>query len=56
MRDLDEFIGSIATESGGIARDYERAARAVFWVLTDRVSAGEIEDVKLNLAPPIREL
>lgn len=56
VRSLDEFLGVVAVEAGDPAFDSEAAARAVFAVLAERVSAGEIDDVKRNLPRPIREL
>jgi uncharacterized protein (DUF2267 family) len=56
VRTLDEFLGVVAVEAGDAAFDSEAAARAVFAVLAERVSAGEIDDVKRNLPRPIREL
>lgn len=56
VRALDEFVGVIAATSGDFALDHEAGARAVFKILADKVSPGEIEDVKHNLPPALREL
>jgi uncharacterized protein (DUF2267 family) len=57
IRDKEEFIDRIEQElRGGGPVDAERVARAVFALLAERVTAGEIEDVKHVLPAEIREL
>ena len=57
IRDKGEFLDRIRQEfRGGDPVDPERVARAVFAVLADRVTEGEIEDVKHVLPEEIREL
>jgi uncharacterized protein (DUF2267 family) len=56
IRDQDEFLGVIAVEAGSTTLDVEAAARAVFHELTERVTPGEIDDVKSGLPEPIRSL
>ena len=57
IRDKEEFLGLIAEEFRADERlDPELIARAVFKVLADRVTAGEIEDVKHVMPAQIREL
>jgi uncharacterized protein (DUF2267 family) len=57
IRDKEEFLGLVEQELRGSERiDPERVARAVFKVLSDRVTEGEIEDVKHLLPAEIREL
>ena len=56
VRTLDEFIGVITAESGDFGIDHEAGARAVFKVLADRVSPGEVEDVKNNLPRALLDL
>jgi uncharacterized protein (DUF2267 family) len=56
IRALDEFLGVIEVESGNRTLDAQTAARAVFEVLADKVTHGEIEDVKHALPEPIRAL
>jgi uncharacterized protein (DUF2267 family) len=56
IRSRDEFLGVIAVEAGEARFDYELAARAVFEVLSEKISAGEVRDVLAGLPAPIREL
>jgi uncharacterized protein (DUF2267 family) len=57
IRDKEEFLGLVAEEFRTDERlDPELIARAVFKVLADRVTAGEIEDVKHVMPAEIREL
>lgn len=56
IKDQDEFLGVIVAEASGRHFDPERAARAVFTVLSRKISAGEVEDVKRNLPRSIRAL
>ena len=56
LRTRDEFFGVMAVEAGGRPLDFETAAKAVFRVLADNVSPGEIEDVKRNLPDTLRGL
>jgi uncharacterized protein (DUF2267 family) len=57
IRDKEEFLGLVEHElRGNELIDPERVARAVFKVLSDRVTEGEIEDVKHLLPAEIREL
>ena len=54
VRTLDEFLGVITVEAGDPTFDAELAARSVFGVLAERISPGEIDDVKRNLPRAIR--
>jgi uncharacterized protein (DUF2267 family) len=57
IRDKEEFLGLVEHElRGNELIDPERVARAVFKVLSDRVTEGEIEGVKHLLPAEIREL
>lgn len=56
IRHADEFLELIADYQGSKSPDTKVAARAVFKVLADRVSAGEIDDVKQLLPKEVREL
>ena len=57
MRHKEEFLSRIEQHfRGGDDIDLERVARAVFGVLAQRVSEGEIEDVKHVLPAELREL
>jgi uncharacterized protein (DUF2267 family) len=53
IRSRDEFLSGIA---GRLAMNAEKAARAVFRILEDHVSAGEIRDVMQVLPEDIRAL
>jgi uncharacterized protein (DUF2267 family) len=57
IRHRDEFLARIKNElRSGDPIDPERAARAVFAVLAQRIAQGEIEDVKHVLPGEVREL
>jgi uncharacterized protein (DUF2267 family) len=57
LRDKQEFLGLVAEEfRTDDTLNPELIARAVFKVLADRVTAGEIEDVKHVMPAEIREL
>ena len=49
VRSVDEFLGCVAAETGQRGFHPEPAVRAVFKVLAEHVSAGEIDDVKGGL-------
>ena len=51
----EAFLGHVASAARASNFDPERAVRAVFGLLAERMSAGEIEDVKSILPRPIRE-
>ena len=53
---MEAFLAYNATEYNNDAVDPEQAARAVFALLAQRVTAGEIEDVKHILPAELREL
>jgi len=56
-RHKEEFLAHIKSYFGDDERvDPERTVRAVFKVLSQRITEGEIEDVKHILPPQIREL
>ena len=56
-RHKEEFLARIAEQfSGDDQADAEQVARAVFSVLSDRVTEGEIEDVKHVLPAELRVL
>lgn len=55
-RHIEQFLARIEQLRGDERVDAERLARAVFAVLEQRVSAGEIEDVKHVLPAEIRDL
>ena len=56
-RHKEEFLARIAEQfSGDDQADAEQVARAVFSVLSDRVTEGEIEDVKHVLPAELRDL
>jgi uncharacterized protein (DUF2267 family) len=55
-RSMEAFLEHIRAESHALDFAPEPAARAVFGLLADRITAGEIEDVKSMLPKPIREL
>jgi uncharacterized protein (DUF2267 family) len=50
------FLEHVKAEAHALEFEPEPAVRAVFGLLAERVSAGEIEDVKGALPEPIREL
>jgi uncharacterized protein (DUF2267 family) len=57
IRQKEQFLARIEQEFRGNDRiDPERVARAVFTVLANRVTEGEIEDVKHVLPAEIRDL
>jgi uncharacterized protein (DUF2267 family) len=57
IKDKEDFLARIQQQFRGDGRvDAEAVARAVFAVLADRVTEGEIEDVKHILPMEIREL
>jgi uncharacterized protein (DUF2267 family) len=57
MRDKEEFLGRIERQfRGDDLIDPEQVGRAVFAVLANRVTEGEIDDVKHVLPAEIREL
>jgi uncharacterized protein (DUF2267 family) len=58
LRTREEFLDRIAQELSGAAvgLDPEPLARAVFVVLEEHLSEGEIEDLKASLPDTIREL
>ncbi|GAA6756671.1 hypothetical protein QT17_08145 [Thermus sp. 2.9] len=58
-RHKEEFLAHVARElktPSGVAVDPEGAARAVFKVLRQKVSEGEIQDVRQLLPKELREL
>ncbi len=55
IRSREEFLQLISERLMG-KYPPEEAARGVFRVLTEHVTPGEIEDVKSNLPPEIRQL
>ncbi len=55
-RHKKEFLSRIRDEMRPYAVDYEQVARAVFSVMANRVSEGEIEDVERVLPESLREL
>lgn len=56
-RAKDEFVAHVREAfRGNVQVDAERAVRAVFGVLAEHVTAGEIQDVKRALPPEIRGL
>jgi uncharacterized protein (DUF2267 family) len=58
LRTREEFLDRVAQElrGAGDGLDPEPLARAVFVVLDQRLSEGEIEDLKASLPEKIREL
>jgi uncharacterized protein (DUF2267 family) len=56
QRHKDEFLARIAQELTPNGLDPEQIARAVFQVLANRISEGEIEDVEHVLPEDIRDL
>src|SRR5260370_26954560 len=55
-RHRDEFLARILRELARYEIDPEQVARAVFLVMSNRVSKGEIEDVEYVLPREIRDL
>jgi uncharacterized protein (DUF2267 family) len=55
-RHVDEFLARIEQELGPDPIDSERIARAVFLLLANRISEGEIEDIEYILPKEIRNL
>lgn len=55
-RHQDEFLGGINRQLTPSAVEAETAARAVFLLLANRISEGEIEDIEHVLPKEIREL
>ncbi len=55
-RHRDEFLARIEQELRPVKIDAEKVARAVFLVLSNRISEGEIEDIEHVLPRHIREL
>jgi uncharacterized protein (DUF2267 family) len=56
LRHTEAFLAYIASELSNQDVDPEQAARAVFALLTRRVTRGEIDDVKHILPAELREL
>jgi uncharacterized protein (DUF2267 family) len=56
LRTRDDFLDAVMDASGNPLMDTERAVRAVFKVLAERIAWGEIEDVKAGLPESIRGL
>lgn len=56
VRTKDEFLGAVIADAGRVVFDAETAARAVFAVLAQKVTPGEIADVKNALPPTIRAM
>jgi uncharacterized protein (DUF2267 family) len=52
----EAFLAHVRAEAHALDFDPEPAARAVFGLLAERITAGEIQDVKGTLPQPIREL
>jgi uncharacterized protein (DUF2267 family) len=55
-RHLDQFLARIEAELAPHELDPEQAARAVFMLLANRISEGEIEEVAQTMPREIREL
>ena len=55
LRHNEQFLAYIASEFTNDGVDSEQAARAVFALLAERVTAGEIEDVKHILPAELQE-
>jgi uncharacterized protein (DUF2267 family) len=55
-RSREAFLAHVRAEAHALDFDPEPAARAVFGLLAERITAGEIQDVKGMLPQPIREL
>jgi uncharacterized protein (DUF2267 family) len=58
LRTREEFLGRVAQELRGLGDglDPEPLARAVFGVLEERLTEGEVRDLKASLPEKIREL
>ena len=56
VRDKQEFLTPVAHALAGDPLDAEEAARAVFQVVANRITTGEMEDVKHILPAEIRAL
>jgi uncharacterized protein (DUF2267 family) len=56
VRTKEEFLGAVVAEAGRVVFEPEAAARAVFATLAEKVTPGEIADVKNALPPAIRAL
>jgi uncharacterized protein (DUF2267 family) len=56
IRDRDEFLGVVAVEAGDPTLDIESAVHAVLATLADKVTPGEIDDVKAGLPTALRTL
>jgi uncharacterized protein (DUF2267 family) len=56
VRNKEEFLAPIALALANDPLDAEEAARAVFQLLANRITAGELEDVKHILPAEIRAL
>jgi uncharacterized protein (DUF2267 family) len=56
IRHADEFLTRISEELRPYEIDAEQAARAVFLVLANRISEGEIQDIEHVLPKEIRNL
>lgn len=56
VRHKDEFLARVATGFVNDEIDSEQAARAVFLLLSGRITQGEIEDVKQIMPAEVREL
>jgi uncharacterized protein (DUF2267 family) len=55
-RSREQFLGHVRDTMRDPRIDPERAVRAVFTLLTERIAEGEIADVKQMLPGPVREL
>ncbi len=56
IKSVDEFLGAVVAELGSPKLASEASVRAVFEVLAERVSEGEINDVRSGLPEPLRAL
>jgi len=56
VRTKEQFLTRVASELKNDDVDPEQAARAVFVLLAERITSGEIEDVKHLLPAEVREL
>jgi uncharacterized protein (DUF2267 family) len=56
VRHKEDFLARITQEVRPFRVDSEQVARAVFTVLSNRVSEGEIEDIESTLPAEVREL
>lgn len=55
-RALDDFLGAVSRQMGNADVTPERACRAVFSLLTSRISSGEVEDVYHMMPAEVRGL